>query len=134
MLKKFIPVLAISPLFTSVISTAIYTPPVKAQMVPTICSEFITPNANLNAVALYPQDTNIYSGTLRITKVNSSKWSGVLNIDGTPQNVSGNIEQTAFNLRRDSGQTWTATCSNFGISGNFKKDGLPAIGSFVIKP
>lgn len=130
MLRKIVSVLAISPLALNFIATA----PAQAQIQAAACRQLIFEGANFHTQATYPRDPNVYSGPLRITHVHGSNWSGVLNLNNYNENVQGSISRTRFTMRRSSGQSWSATCTAGGISGNFKKDGLRAVGSFVLTP
>lgn len=129
MFRQIIAALVISPLALSLAAQV----PAQAQVQAANCNQVIAQGAYFRTNATYPQDPNVYSGTLRITQVSGSTWAGVLNL-GSNENVRGTISGTEFILRRREGQTWSATCSADGISGNFTKDGLSAVGSFVLIP
>jgi hypothetical protein len=130
MFRKIVSVLAIAPLALNFVATA----PAQAQIQAAACRQLIFEGANFRTVHIYPQDPNVYSAPLRITHVHGSSWSGVLNIHNSEENVEGTISRTEFTMRRPSGQTWSATCTPGGISGNLKKQGVRGVGAFVLTP
>lgn len=141
MLRKLVSVLAISPLALSLFAT---TPTTAQQSTnaqqPTnafklSCHQVIFEGANFHTRATYPTDPNVYTGPLKITRVHGSKWSGKLNLNNYQETVEGRLSGTRFTLKRRSGQYWSASCTaSGGIYGNFKKQGLRPVGSFVLTP
>ena len=130
MLRKIVSVLAISPLALNLVATT----PAQAQIQPAACQQQVFNGANFGTLSIYPQDPNVYTGPLRINRINGSKWSGILNLHNNEENVYGTISGTQFTMKRPSGQTWSATCTPRGISGNFRKQESPGLGSFLLTP
>jgi hypothetical protein len=127
MLRKIVSVLAIAPLTLNFVATA----PAQAQIQASACRQLIFDGANFRLVHIYPQDPNVYSAPLRITRVHGSTWSGVI---AAAENVHGTISRTQFTMRRESGETLSAICTAGGIFGNLKKQESRAVGAFVLTP
>jgi len=130
MLRKIVSLLAISPLALNLVATT----PAQAQIQSSPCQQQVFKGASFGTLHIFPQDPNVYTGPLRINRVNGSKWSGILNIHNNDENVQGTIDRSEFTMKRPSGQTWSATCTPRGISGNLKKPESRKIGSFLLTP
>lgn len=130
MLRQILSVLAIGPLALNLVITT----PAQAQIEPSDCNQQVFEGANFGTIHIFPQDPNVYTAPLRINQVNGSRWSGILNIHNNAEKVYGTIYGNQFTMRRPSGQTWSATCTPGGISGNLRKQESRGIGSFVLTP
>jgi hypothetical protein len=128
MRHKLVKLLAITPIAVVFLAQI----PTKVQAENVSCFKLLyNKNEGFRAHAIYPQDANLYSGNLTIRTINKSRWTGVID---SREDVNGTISGSEMTLRRAEGQTWYAKCTKNGISGNFKKDGLSALGAFVLIP